>query len=63
MLITIKSAVTVIKQLELQKRQFVIFIPENSETAGQSYFLTFNAQCPKMVRHTSKILQHLLQDF
>ena len=43
MLITIKSAVTVIKQLELQKRQFVIFIPENSETAGQSYFLTFNA--------------------
>ena len=23
----------------------------------------FNAQCPKMARHTLKNLQHLLQDF
>ena len=35
----------------------------NLQEMSSVVYEPFNGQCPKMVRQTLKILQHLLQDF
>ena len=51
------------KQHNFSKTSYLVR-SKNSHCAIERYvFQPFNVQCPKMVRHTLKTLQHLLQNF
>ena len=40
-----------------------IFLFHLKVSSNTLFLYLFNAQCPKMVRHTLKILEQMLQDF
>ena len=64
--ISVKGQASIIFLVSLQGSLIHVclkYLSNTFDTESKLFCSPFNAQCPKMVRHTLKILQHLLQHF